>query len=360
MEEIRLPKRSQAGGYLRLAPAPHCGVEVARLEGVSFSYDGVRKVLDGVDLDISRGDKVAIIGYNGMGKTTLLRLIAGVRRPGEGRVVLGHKVVPGYQSQEFAETIPPEASVLEIAKRAAPGATERDLRTRLGSFGFSADDVAKPCGVLSGGEKIRLAFLRLFLNPPNFLLLDEPTTHLDLDGRRTLERALRAYDGTVCLVSHDVDFVRATATSVIEISPAGVRRFPGSYDYYREKTAGEAAVKEAPDGTAQRDADTDASLSSKDIRRVRAQERAKRAPQIRDLRRRVTRAEAAIAALEAEQTEISGRLADAVPGTDFAELSKRLRGVQHSLHVVALEWEEAATRLEALEKEQAEAQEALA
>lgn len=359
MEEIRLPKRSLAGGYLRIAPAPHCGIEVARLEEVSFSYDGVRKVLDGVDLGISRGDKIAIIGYNGMGKTTLLRLLAGMRQPSTGRVIVGHNVVIGYQSQDFAETIPTDAVVLEVARRTAPHATERELRSRLGSFGFSATDVAKPCGVLSGGEKIRLAFLRLFLNPPNFLLLDEPTTHLDLDGRRTLEKALRAYDGTVCLVSHDVDFVRATATSVIEISPAGVRRFPGSYDYYLEKTAGEPAAADTPDGTAPAVTDDEPTLSAKDLRRNRAQARAKLAPQIRDLRRRVARSEAAIAKLEAQQAEISERLAAAAPGTDFADLSKQLRGVQHTLHTTALDWEEAATRLESLEKEQAEAQEAL-
>ncbi|MEI8353129.1 MAG: ABC-F family ATP-binding cassette domain-containing protein [Lentisphaerota bacterium] len=356
LEEIRLPKRSQSAGYLRIAPAPHCGAEVVRMEGVSFSYDGVHKVLDGVDLAISRGDKVAIIGYNGMGKTTLLRLIAGVRQPDTGRVLVGHKVLPGYQSQEFAETIPPEVSVLEVAKRAAPASTERDLRSRLGSFGFSADDVGKPCGVLSGGEKIRLAFLRLFLNPPNFLLLDEPTTHLDLDGRRTLEQALGTYDGTVCLVSHDVAFVRAVATSVIEISPAGVRRFPGGYDYYREKTAGE--TRQTANETAS-DVAASGGLSSKDLRRVRAQERAKRAPQIRDLRRRVEQSEAKMAALEVEQKTLSDQLTAATPGTDFADISRRLRGVQHSLHLAALDWEEPATQLDALEKEQAEAQDAI-
>jgi len=358
LEEIRLPRRSQAGGYLRIAPAPHCGSEVVRLEGVSFSYDGVRKVLDGVDLAINRGDKIAIIGYNGMGKTTLLRLIMGVRQPDSGKVVLGHKVLPGYQSQEFAETIPTDVSVFEVAKRAAPDATERELRSRLGRFGFSADDVGKPCGVISGGEKIRLAFLRLFLNPPNFLLLDEPTTHLDLDGRHTLEKALRAYDGTVCLVSHDVDFVRTVATAVIEISPAGVRRFPGGYDYYREKTAGEmrnAAPEAQADNTASAGSPDGSSggggISSKDLRRARAQERSKRAPQVRDLRHRVQRAEAKIVALEAEQKMLSDQIAAAAPGTDFADLSRRLRGVQHNLHRAALEWEEPATQLEALEKE---------
>ena len=224
---VKLPKRSLAAGYLRLAPAPHAGAEIVRLENVDFSYDGTRNVLSQVNLSIARSDKVAIVGFNGMGKTTLLRIMAGTREPTTGRRILGHKVAPGYLSQEFSETIAPEVSVFECAKRCKPAATEKELRSQLGAFGFSAEDIGKPAGVLSGGEKIRLAFLRLFLAPPNFMLLDEPTTHLDLEGRATLEKAIRSYDGTVCLVSHDIEFVRNTVTSIIEISPSGVRRFPG-------------------------------------------------------------------------------------------------------------------------------------
>ena len=240
MEEIRIPKRLQSAGRLRLAPAPHCGAEVVRLEAVSFAYDGRPPVLRDVNLRINRGDRVAIVGYNGMGKTTLLRLLAGAREPTTGVRVLGHKVVAGYQSQDFAETIPPEITVLGCAKRAAGGKAERDLRSQLGSFGFGAEDIDKAAGVLSGGERIRLAFLQLFLTEPNFLLLDEPTTHLDLEGNETLERALKAFDGTICLVSHDVVFVRAIATSIIEITPSGLRRFPGTYDEYRERLTRDA------------------------------------------------------------------------------------------------------------------------
>jgi ATP-binding cassette subfamily F protein 3 len=352
MEEIRLPKRSQAGGYLRVAPAPHCGVAVARFEDVTFSYDATRNILNNVSFDISRGDKVAIVGYNGMGKTTILRLLAGTRQPNSGQVILGHKVLAGYQSQEFAETIPPDVSVLEIAKRASPNATERIVRTQLGSFGFTADDITKQCSVLSGGEKIRLAFLRLFLNPPNLLLLDEPTTHLDLEGCQTLEKALTAYDGTICLVSHDVEFVRAVATSIIEISHDGIRRFPGGYDYYREKTAATTTTVTANTRvvTPNADAITD-NLTSKDMRRLRAQERAKRAPLLRALRRRVERAETKIAELEQEQQQLTTTLSTAAPDTNFAEISRRLRNVQHELHRNALEWEEAATALEQAEQE---------
>jgi len=354
MEPIRLPKRSQAAACLRVAPAPHCGAEVARVEQAGFSYDGARPVLSDVNLQIARGDKVAIVGYNGMGKTTLLRLLAGVRQPTAGKCVLGHKVIVGYQSQEYAETIPDDLSVLGCAKRAAPAQVEKVLRTQLGSFGFTADDVNKPAGVLSGGEKIRLAFLQLFLNPPNFMLLDEPTTHLDLEGRRALEQALLKYDGTVCLVSHDVAFVRAVATSIIEISPAGVRRFPGGYDYYREKVeAANASAAAAGSGDPEEASVRLGGASARDLRRVRAQERAKRQPHIRRLKEKVTKAETRIGELETEHARLTAALSSGSANVDFAGDSRRLKQIGFELHTLTLDWESAAAELEQLERDQA-------
>ena len=357
-EAVKLPKRSLAAGYLRLAPAPHSGAEIVRLEDVDFSYDGKNNVLSQVNLSIARGDKVAIVGFNGMGKTTLLRIMAGTREPTVGCRTLGHKVAPGYLSQEFSETIPPEVSVFECAKRCKPAATEKELRSQLGAFGFSADDIGKPAGVLSGGEKIRLAFLRLFLAPPNFMLLDEPTTHLDLEGRTTLERAIRDYDGTVCLVSHDIEFVRNTVTSIIEISPFGVRRFPGGYDYYREKASevNRLAVADKPAVKNETGGGTPQTISSKDLRRARAQERSKRNPQVKGLKERVTKAEARIAELEAELEKLSGVLFNPTPETNFAETNKKLKYVQDQLDVITKEWERDATELDRLQRQQDEAQ----
>ncbi len=358
-EAVAVPKRSLSAGFLRLAPAPHAGAEIIRLEHVDFSYDGRRKVLHDVNLSVARGEKVAIVGFNGMGKTTLLRIMSGTRQPTGGKAVLGHKVIPGYLSQEFSETIPPEVSVFECAKRCAPGLTEKDLRSRLGAFGFSADDIGKPSGVLSGGEKIRLAFLRLFLSPPNLMLLDEPTTHLDMEGRATLEKAIRAYDGTVCLVSHDIEFVRNTVGAVIEITPAGVRRFPGGYDYYREKVA---ADNRGPADTAAGRADaggTDgAPVSAKDLRRARAMARARLQPAISALKNKVAKTEARIAELEAELETLSAALFNPAPDTDFATVNKRLKHVQDQLGVFSEEWAIDATELDRLQREQAEAAQA--
>jgi ATP-binding cassette subfamily F protein 3 len=311
-------------------------------------------------------DKIAIVGYNGMGKTTLMRLMAGILQPTQGKCQLGHNVIIGYQSQEITETIPNEITVLGCAKRAAPDMLEKSLRNQLASFGFTADDINKTAGVLSGGEKIRLAFLQLFLNPPNFMLLDEPTTHLDLEGRRALEEALIKYDGTICFVSHDVAFVRAVATTIIEITPAGVRRFAGNYDYYREKLEKEnnssansqLSATTTPQG-ASANADTsnvknDAlSLSSRELRQARAQARAKLQPLIRRLKEKVTLAETRIATLEEEHAQLTAQLSSGNGGIDFAAHSRRLKQIEFDLHKLTLDWEANATELEQLEQQQA-------
>lgn len=347
LEEIRLPARSRTAGYMRLPPAPHAGAEIVRLENAAYAYPGSdHNIFSALDLRVMNGDKIAIVGYNGMGKTTLLRLLAGVRAPTEGKAVFGYHVAPGYQSQDLAETMNPDETVFGIAKAAAGTLPEKDLRNRLGGFGFDVNDCSKQVKVLSGGEKIRLAFVRIFLNPPNFLLLDEPTTHLDLEGRETLQKAVREYNGTVVLVSHDVEFVRGTATNILEVSRRGIRRFPGGYDYYLEKIGAETVPE------AEAEAPREAKVSAKDLRRQRAQERAAKAPEMKRLKRKVAEAEAAIAKLEAEQATILESLGDgSLDAQGMAEAGKRLKALEFDLGKLTMEWEEAALALEELSAE---------
>ena len=355
-ERIVLPKRYTQSGRLRLAEPPPSGIEMFRCEDLGFSYDGVKKVFSGLGFQITRGDKVALIGYNGLGKTTLMRIIAGTRQPTEGKAILGHNVVPGYLSQEFAETIPPDVSVYRNAKNAWDahgGGPEKVFRNQLGAFGFDENDVEKPAGVLSGGEKIRLAFLRLFLTAPNFLLLDEPTTHLDLDGRRLLQDALQKYKGTILLVSHDIDFVRATATSILEITRDGIRQFPGGYDYYCEKKAELQRSTQSPQPAAKSQASQSAQASqsgtsSKELRRQRAEERAKIAPMVKELKKRVETAERKIDELQKSLDEASAELFNPTPTTDFAEVNRKVRTLQFEIDRYTADWEDAATKLEEL------------
>jgi ATP-binding cassette subfamily F protein 3 len=353
-DRVVLPKRYTQSGRLRLAEPPPCGVEAFRCENLFFSYDGVKNILHDVSFNIGRGDKIALIGYNGLGKTTLMRIIAGTRMPTSGKAILGHNVVPGYLSQEFAETIPPDVSVYRNAKNVLPpGVNEKNFRNQLGAFGFDENDIDKPAGVLSGGEKIRLAFLRLFLAAPNLLLLDEPTTHLDLDGRKLLQDALKKYTGTILLVSHDIDFVREVATSILEITPAGVQQFPGGYDYYCEKTAarqaspasvhsGKNEIKEnAPD-------DNQEKMTSKELRRQRAAEREKIAPQVKALKKKIEQAEKKMEELQAALDEASKELFNPLPTTDFAEVNRKVRTLQFEIDRYSTQWEEASLELEEL------------
>ncbi len=362
-EKIVLPKRYTQSGRLRLAEPPPSGVEMFRCEELGFTYgasegEQAKFVFRNLSFNIGRGDKVALIGYNGLGKTTLMRIIAGTRAPTEGKAVLGHNVVPGYLSQEFAETIPPDVSVYRNAKNAIPsGMNEKIFRNQLGAFGFDENDVEKPAGVLSGGEKIRLAFLRLFLSAPNLLLLDEPTTHLDLDGRRLLQDALRKYKGTVLLVSHDIDFVRETATSILEITREGINQYPGGYDYYCEKKAEREAGRRnglprnasvARNDGDKGDAEGDTRLTAKELRQQRAAERAKIAPQVKELKKRVETAEKKLEELQKALDEASAELFNPTPTTNFAEVNRQVRTLQFEIDRYTADWEEAATKLEEL------------
>lgn len=356
-ERIVLPKRYTNPGRLRLAEPPPSGIEMFRCENLGFSYaPSPRFVFRGLEFNITRGDKVALIGYNGLGKTTLMRIIAGTRPATEGKAVLGHNVVPGYLSQEFAETIPPDLSVYRNAKNAWDahgGGPEKIFRNQLGAFGFDENDVEKPAGVLSGGEKIRLAFLRLFLTAPNFLLLDEPTTHLDLDGRRLLQEALQQYKGTILLVSHDIDFVRAVATSILEITRDGLNKYPGGYDYYCEKKlekevgVGERKEKDSDDHSPTPTTRSN-SLTSKELRQQRAAERAKIAPRVKELKKRVETAEKKIDELQAALDAASEELFNPKPTTDFAAKNREVRTLQFEIDRYTADWEEAATELESI------------
>lgn len=351
-EAPEVPVVARGVARIRLAPPPHSGAETIRLDDVGYTYDGQRWVLRGVNLSVQRGEKLALVGSNGMGKTTLLRVLAGQLTPAEGRRTLGHKVVAGYQSQEFAETMDPVRTAFEVIKSVSADAGEREVRTLLGGFGFSGEAAEKRVSVLSGGEKIRLAFARLLIRPPNLLLLDEPTTHLDMESREALQDALCEYPGTVLLVSHDVEFVRAVATGVLAMTSGGVVRFSGGYDYYREKLsrdAAGAAPSSAP-ATAARPAH-----DAREQRRERARQRKELHERTRELKRAVAQVEKRIAALEAEQTGLHQQLAD--PSTlppARAAAGRRLYEVDIELAKAMQQWEADSTRLAAVGKEEAE------
>ncbi len=229
------PEHRQSISSFTFPQTRRSGHLVIRLEGISKVYGDIR-VYEGLDFEITQGEKAVLAGENGAGKSTLLKILAGIVQIDSGNRVLGHNVDIGYFSQTRTDVLNIENTVLQEAYSAAPGyMAEESVRTILGAFLFSGDDAQKKVKVLSGGEKSRLILAKLLINPPNFLLLDEPTTHLDVDAVDALVRALKNYEGTIVFISHDIYFVSSVANNVFEVKSGRIRKFPGTFDYYLEK-----------------------------------------------------------------------------------------------------------------------------
>jgi ATP-binding cassette subfamily F protein 3 len=235
-EEIILPQDTRESiKNFHFPSARKSGYKVMSLEAISKSYGEIQVYKD-LDFEIAQGEKAVLAGENGAGKSTLLKILAGVVDIDSGIRTVGHNVDVGYFSQTRTDVLNPENTVLREAYSGAPGfMSEETIRTILGAFLFTGDDSDKKVKVLSGGEKSRLILAKLLIDPPNFLLLDEPTTHLDVDAVDALVRALTDYEGTLVFISHDIYFVRSIANMVFEVKDGRIRKFSGNFDYYLEK-----------------------------------------------------------------------------------------------------------------------------
>jgi ATP-binding cassette subfamily F protein 3 len=240
MERVEAPQETAKKMRLKVPPAERAGAVVLRLEGVHKAY-GETKVYEGIDVEVQRGERVALVGPNGAGKSTLLRILAGVLPPDRGTRELGHKAEVAFYAQHQLEVLEPRRTILEELGTVATLDDHARLRGHLGAFLFSGEDVEKKISVLSGGEKARVALAKMLLRPSNVLVLDEPTNHLDVDACEVLEGALAGYTGTLVFISHDRRFIDALATRVLEVTPGRLREFLGNYADYRAKIAAEAA-----------------------------------------------------------------------------------------------------------------------
>mgnify|MGYP001765318679 CR=1 FL=1 len=238
IERVEMPKRRESVQF-DFPAAPRSGEDVVSLSNVHKAY-GARVIYDGFDFTIRRRERWCLMGVNGAGKSTLLKLVAGAAEPDSGKVTLGASVKMGYFAQHAMELLEGEDTVFQSLERAFPQASQGSLRTLAGCFGFSGDDIAKPCRVLSGGEKARLVMARMLYDPPNFLVLDEPTNHLDLLTKEMLIRALADYDGTMLFVSHDRHFLAELSNRVLELTPEGIHQYGGGYTEYVERVGYEA------------------------------------------------------------------------------------------------------------------------
>jgi ATP-binding cassette, subfamily F, member 3 len=340
MEKIEAPEPEVASVHFRFPKPARSGARVLELKELHHAY-GDQSVYTGLNLAIERGQRTVLVGPNGAGKSTLLKLLAGVLPVQQGERILGHKVELGYFSQHRAEMFDLSRNLLEEASDIANPPSEQTVRSILGAFLFRGDDVFKPVSVLSGGEKSRLALAKLLLAPPNLLLMDEPTTHLDMRSIEALVGALRQYDGTMLFISHDVYFIRQIATSVFQVRNGEVVLFPGDYDYYLEKSARDAvmlngAIESVASNSESRPV---GSQNGKERRRREAEERQARHQLRQELRGRLAEVEKRIVALERRQNELVGALEGQSGGSEGAAISLELKKVTDELAQLMPEWE---------------------
>jgi ATP-binding cassette subfamily F protein 3 len=361
MEKIAAPTAQAKTIKFRFPQPPRSGLRAITLKDVRHAYDSL-VVYDVLNFEAERGQRTVLVGPNGAGKSTLLKLLAGVLPVQSGERELGHNVRVGYFSQHRVEMLDVRQTVLESVLDVPDPVPEQTARTVLGSFLFRGDDVFKTVGVLSGGEKSRLALVKLLLHPPNLLLMDEPTTHLDVGSIDALIGALQQYEGTLIFISHDVHFIRAIASSVLDINAGELTPYAGDYQYYLDKskatseraalTAGNGLTNAQPVVAGRVLAGVTASGYSgqpglreqKEQKRAEAEVRKALAKQQRDREKRVHELEMHIAALVGQQKELATELEDPVvyePGGRAMAINRELSAVSGELERLTAEWEKA-------------------
>ncbi|HEX3875476.1 MAG TPA: ABC-F family ATP-binding cassette domain-containing protein [Bryobacteraceae bacterium] len=339
IERIEIPSEEKTIHFSFPQPKPS-GRIVAEFREVSKSY-GDHSVFSGVDFIVERGDRVALVGVNGAGKSTLIKLLAGTEPLTTGEFILGHNVEPDYFAQDQYKELDGSARMIDDIASVAPRATNTELRSILGCFLFSEDDVFKTIGVLSGGERNRYALARMLMMPSNFLLLDEPTNHLDMKAKDVLLTSLQEFNGTVVFVSHDRYFIDKLATRVFEVEEGRVHIYPGNYeDYLWRKAGGPEVLATAPAPSA---------VISEPTAPVRSKVAEKRVNpmKLQQMKERQGNIEAETARIEAEIAEYESSLANFVSVEETIRVNGLLDSRKGQLDKLLTEWEQVAEAIEA-------------
>jgi ATP-binding cassette subfamily F protein 3 len=348
LEEVAIdePEDDLKKIQFRFPQPPRSGLKVMKLEHVQQAY-GEHVVYKDLNFECERGQRTVLVGPNGAGKSTLLKILAGIIPINSGVREEGGNVITGYFAQNRVDNLNPKLTVLENVmelRTTENGLTEQQARGMLGTFLFRKDDVNKRVSVLSGGEKSRLALVKLMINPPNFLLMDEPTTHLDIMSIDALIAALKTYEGTLYFVSHDVHFIREIAKTVLHVHSGRLTNYAGDYAYYLEKS------KSGNERAALTAGFTDARPKQDEAPKVEKPKAPAKpsASDIRKLKADVTKCEQQVSELEAKQAQITAELADPATytgGVNLPQLNARLRDTINALQTASAAWEQAAQKL---------------
>jgi ATP-binding cassette subfamily F protein 3 len=353
IERIEIPSDEKTIHFSFPQPKPS-GRIVAEFRSVSKSYWD-HQVFSGSNFVIERGDRVALVGVNGAGKSTLIKILAGIEPVTHGEYVLGHNAQPDYFAQDQYKELDGSSRILDDLASVAPRATNTELRTILGSFLFSEDDVFKTIGVLSGGERNRYALARMLMMPGNFLLLDEPTNHLDMRAKEVLLTALEKFTGTVVFVSHDRYFIDHLATRVFEVEDGAVHVYPGNYeDYLWRKQGGgsQPAVQMPPDKPAREQQSTPKNPAKSAAPPAQPEKKPAGAGRLnpiklRQMKQRRQAIEDEVTRLEVEIADYESALANFRSAEESIRLSELLDARRSDLNALMSEWEQVAELIEA-------------
>jgi ATP-binding cassette subfamily F protein 3 len=335
VERIEVPVDTGKVMQIRFAEVPRSGRDVVRTHQVSRSF-GEKKVFSDIDLTIERGDRVAFVGQNGQGKTTMAKIIAGLLPASSGEVIQGSNMHLSYYAQNQSELLDLKSTVLQVMEDKAPEEQRLKVRSILGAFLFSGDDADKKVSVLSGGERARLAMASLIMRPCNFLILDEPTNHLDIYSKEILKKALKDYAGTLLVISHDREFLAGLTDKVVEFRDGKTYEYIGDIDYFLDKRK----MDNMRSVELQKN-DTVGSARSEVVRKPEGEE-------LRRLRKQVQQIEKEIAKIEVEMEALAAKLADPeyYRSAEFAATNKQYALLSESLEKKMEAWEEAAAALE--------------
>ncbi len=344
---IELPD-SKDDIYIKFPSPPHSGKINIELKSVSKSY-GNNEVFRNLDFTVARGDKIAFVGPNGAGKTTLAKIISGVISIEGGDRIIGHNTIISYYAQDVADNLDPKLDIIETIEGIAENKTIGQLRSLLGSFLFSGDDVFKKVGVLSGGEKSRVALAKILLTKANFIILDEPTNHLDMSSKEILQQALIDFSGSLILVSHDIDFLSPIVNKVVDIRKGLLKIYEGNLEYYLSKREEEVNQR---NNISSKNNVVNENISRKEQKRIEAEQRQKKFMATKDINKKIEELEKYIAGLEKIENELENKLADEKIYSDpvtVKEVTSEYNKVKEDINYKMAEWARLSEELQKIE-----------